>query len=84
MIQVLFFAYIREQLGHSRLSVPLLNQSTTVEVMVQYLIEHNGESWSQVLGAENVLKAVNHEIVEGDHILIDGDELAFFPPVTGG
>jgi molybdopterin synthase sulfur carrier subunit len=32
----------------------------------------------------NVLSAVNHEYVERDHPVRDGDEVAFFPPVTGG
>ena len=32
----------------------------------------------------NVLSAVNHEYVSRDHAVSDGDEVAFFPPVTGG
>jgi molybdopterin synthase sulfur carrier subunit len=32
----------------------------------------------------NVLSAVNHEYVDRDHAVRDGDEVAFFPPVTGG
>jgi molybdopterin synthase sulfur carrier subunit len=33
---------------------------------------------------ENVLMAVNLEYVDADHPVEDGDEVAFFPPVTGG
>ncbi len=33
---------------------------------------------------QNVLCAINHQYVERDHPVSDGDELAFFPPVTGG
>ena len=33
---------------------------------------------------ESILAAVNHDYVERDHALSDGDEVAFFPPVTGG
>ncbi len=33
---------------------------------------------------DNVLSAVNHEYVDRGHLVRDGDEVAFFPPVTGG
>ena len=44
--------------------------------------------WTLVSGAErmpdNLLSAVNLEYVNPDHAVADGDEVAFFPPVTGG
>lgn len=47
-----------------------------------------GEVWALASdGAalpENVLMAVNLEYVSADHPVVDGDEIAFFPPVTGG
>ena len=46
-------------------------------------IEQNGETWN-VLRSDQLRCAVNQEIVKMDHRLKAGDEVAFFPPMTGG
>jgi molybdopterin synthase sulfur carrier subunit len=75
-VQVRFFASLRERVGFSEqmLSVP---DNTTVDQL-----------WSIVVPQEtmpdNVLAARNMEYVNTDAVLEDGDEIAFFPPVTGG
>jgi len=45
------------------------------------------EVWKNVSGTtddENILMAINMEYVKSDAIVKEGDEVAFFPPVTGG
>jgi molybdopterin synthase sulfur carrier subunit len=42
-----------------------------------------GEPWPRVLGAR-VMVAINQELTSLDALVQDGDEVAFFPPVTGG
>lgn len=84
MIEILFFARIRESLGVERLSLPLAHSGMTLAMLRQQLIETHGAEWARVLGAENIVKAVNQEVVDDGHLLADGDEVAFFPPVTGG
>jgi molybdopterin synthase sulfur carrier subunit len=84
MIDVRFFASIREQLGTSELSLTLDSEHTTITSLRQHLIDIRGGSWGDVLCADNVIIAVNQEVVDDQHLLRDGDELAFFPPVTGG
>ena len=84
MIHVLFFARIREQLGCASLDVPFSDQVNTVAALQAALTAEHGELWDEVLGHDNVISAVNQTMVEPDHALADGDELAFFPPVTGG
>ena len=75
-ITVKYFASLRERMGRGedRLHPPL---PATVE-----------EVWERVGGLEplagNLLVAVNLEYAEADHAVADGDEVAFFPPVTGG
>ncbi len=84
MIKVLFFARIREQLGRSVLELEL---DSTVEKLCDLqnlLIATYGQEWEQALAAPNVVRAVNQEVVELDCAIEDGDEVAFFPPVTGG
>ena len=43
-----------------------------------------GQRWQDVLNRPNMIRAVNQEVVSADVALKDGDEVAFFPPVTGG
>lgn len=83
MIQVLFFAKLREQLD-----TPGLNRehsgAVTVGSLKAEIIAEGGDDWRGALGAENVLSAVNQSLVKDDAVVADGDEVAFFPPVTGG
>lgn len=74
-ITVKFFASLREQLQQDEIKLPA-GEARTVE-----------EVWRLATGRDalpNVLAAVNMEYVQPDHAVADGDEVAFFPPVTGG
>jgi len=75
-IQVRFFASMRERMGRDREDVNAAAVKTA------------GDVWTTVARGEplppNVLIAVNMEYVAADHTVVDGDEVAFFPPVTGG
>lgn len=83
MIEVLFFARLREQLGVARMSLVAVPGQTLNELRARLVAEH-GAHWQAILYADNVIKAVNQEVVARDCVLADGDEVAFFPPVTGG
>jgi len=84
MIKVLYFARLREQLGTGGEEIaPAPNLSTVSDV--SSLLRERGGTWSEALGEDQtVLAAVNQEIARPDTPVKDGDELAFFPPVTGG
>lgn len=75
-ITVKFFASLREQIGKSEATVSSENTITVLQ------------AWQQASGLgsmpENTLAAINMEYVTQDETVSDGDELAFFPPVTGG
>jgi molybdopterin synthase sulfur carrier subunit len=81
MIHIKFFAHLRENLGHSDIKVEGY-EGKTVSDIKQALIGR-GDAW-QTLGENDVLCAVNQSISAASTIVNDGDELAFFPPVTGG
>ena len=83
-IKICYFAKIREQLGLSEEELALPEGCENTERLFEFL-QARGEAWGQVFsGNQKVLKALNHEVVSGNVTINDGDELAFFPPVTGG
>ncbi|MEE3661791.1 molybdopterin synthase sulfur carrier subunit [Brenneria sp. g21c3] len=81
MINVLFFAQVRELTETDSLTLPA--QYATVEELRQALCGR-GDRWALALESGKLLAAVNQSLVEMRHPLRDGDEVAFFPPVTGG
>lgn len=85
MIKVLFFAQTRELVGID--SVDLEGQFATVEAVRAHLAEKGMEKdgkWDLALEPGKLLAAVNQSIVPLDTEVKEGDEVAFFPPVTGG
>lgn len=84
MIDILYFARLRESLGLAR---EQLDASQNIESVADLLahLRIRGKPWSTALGeGESVLVAVNQEIARPDTGIKDGDEVALFPPVTGG
>ncbi|MDO4429858.1 MAG: molybdopterin synthase sulfur carrier subunit [Lonepinella koalarum] len=81
MLNVLFFAQTRELIGIEQLELPADFQ--TAEQVRQYLSE-KGEKWALALQAGKLLVAINQTLVPLESAVKSGDEIAFFPPVTGG
>jgi len=81
MITVLFFAQTREILGLDELDVDPI-YSTAEELRV-FLCE-KGDKWALALNPGTLLVAINQTISPLSSTIHDGDEVAFFPPVTGG
>ena len=81
MINVLFFAQVRELVGCDSLS--LEGEFSDVESLRRALVDR-GDRWALALAPGKLLCAVNQTLVPVTHSLRDGDEVAFFPPVTGG
>jgi len=84
MIKVLYFARLREQLGADAEELEALPELTDMSRLTHHLRQRGGV-WAEVFGErETVLMAVNQEVANGDTPIKDGDEIAYFPPVTGG
>ncbi|ABV39001.1 molybdopterin converting factor, subunit 1 [Shewanella sediminis HAW-EB3] len=83
MINVLFFAQVRELLGESGLQVEATDELSSAETLRAALAAKD-EKWGRVLASDKLLVAVNQTISSWDTPVQDGDEVAFFPPVTGG
>ena len=81
MIKIRFFASLREHLDTASLNFEVNDEKTVADIKQQLV--SRGEKW-QFLSERDVLCAVNQTLTGEDAIVNDGDELAFFPPVTGG
>lgn len=86
MIKVLFFAQLRELLNCSQLDFPVttsLNTPFTVADLKTQLASKD-DHWQPVFTEHKILAAVNQVMCNDEAVLVSGDEVAFFPPVTGG
>lgn len=81
MIKVLFFAQTRELVGVD--SLDLAADYSNIEALRAELVK-KGDKWQLALEPGKLLVAVNQTISALETPIEDGDEIAFFPPVTGG
>lgn len=81
MIRILFFGALRDTLAcdETQLAMP---GALPVRAIVDQLVQR-GETW-QALTQTRVLCALNQQMARSDTLVHPGDELALFPPVTGG
>lgn len=82
MIKVLFFAKLRDQLGVSELQ--LTSEKNPDINSLLHNLKTQDQHWSSVLNNKQLMVAVNQTMSTSNCSLQDGDEVAFFPPVTGG
>lgn len=84
MITVLYFARLRESLGTGSEQLALPASGVDLAGVKQMLVTRGG-AWAQEFGqSKSIRAAVNQEMASADTPVRDGDEVAFFPPVTGG
>jgi molybdopterin synthase sulfur carrier subunit len=81
-IRVLFFAKIKESLGVNFIDLKLATPTSVEEIRNSLLVEFIHHK--NLLTPENSLVAVNQEIITENIKINQHDEIAFFPPVTGG
>jgi len=84
VIRVLYFASLRERLRTAEEALAPPQDVADVSALRQLLAARGGE-WADALAPDrSVLCAVNQVIARPEQAVTDGDEVAFFPPVTGG
>ena len=82
MIRILYFASLRERLGSADETLQE-HPRTLADLRAQ--LAARGGAWGEVFaGGQGVLAAVNQEMAQPAAAVRAGDEVAFFPPVTGG
>ena len=83
-LSVLYFARLREALGVAQEDIALNPTLATVAELLEHLRSRGG-SWQEALASARLFRvAVNQEVAGPATPLKDGDEVALFPPVTGG
>jgi sulfur-carrier protein len=84
MVTVLYFASLRENLGVAREQVALPAGTPTVSMLIDTLSSREGR-WPEAFAPGKAWRvAVNQQMANLATPLKPGDEVAFFPPVTGG
>ena len=84
IIQLVFLARFRERFGVSREAFALSADINTVSALLAALRERGGAFAEELAEGRAFRVAVNQEVVALDHPVKAGDEVAIFPPVTGG
>ncbi|WP_203143647.1 molybdopterin converting factor subunit 1 [Marinobacter mangrovi] len=81
-VTVKFFARLRETLQTDELELPISTQGTVSDVIES--LASRGAPWDVLQGDQPVMIAVNQTMARPTQPLSPGDEVALFPPVTGG
>ncbi len=84
-MKILYFAWLRQRIGVGAEDLNKPACVTTVGELVAYLIEDKSKAYATAFREMEAIRvAVNQEYVSFDRQIENGDEIAFFPPVTGG
>lgn len=81
MTKIKFFAGFREKIGRTEVELHIEN-ATLSEVIS--ILDKQVKGFKKIMEEGNVVIAVNHEVADSDTAVHNEDEIAIFPPVSGG
>ena len=84
MAQLVYFSRVREQIGIGEETLEIPEDISTVEQLVAHLHSSDTKYATALADMSFIRVAVNQNHVGADHPVTNKDEIAFFPPVTGG
>jgi molybdopterin synthase sulfur carrier subunit len=83
-MKILYFAWLKEHTGTSVETMPLPDDVSTVGDLIPHIIVKSPGHQTALANMETVRVAVNRVYGDSSTPVSDTDEVAFFPPVTGG
>ena len=83
-VKLVYFAWLRERIGTAQEEISLPDGVDTVEALIDYLRTVGPRYADAFLPHKTIRCAINHEFAEAQSKINANDEVAFFPPVTGG
>jgi sulfur-carrier protein len=83
-LRVLYFARLREALGVAKEELAVPDSVTDIQALMAWLAARGGTWQQEFAGCRPLRAAINQELVANSACFRTGDEIAFFPPVTGG
>jgi len=84
MLSINYFAGLRETLGAASEDLQLPAGINDVSGLITHLVTDRSADWLVLQDQAQVLVAVDQTIVDRSHVLQGHEEVAFFPPMTGG
>jgi sulfur-carrier protein len=84
MLRILYFAWLRERTGQAEETIPVPDGVATVGALLAWLRARDPAGASAFANPALIRAAVNQAFAQPDTPVAAGDEVAFFPPVTGG
>ncbi|MGB0843474.1 MAG: molybdopterin converting factor subunit 1 [Alphaproteobacteria bacterium] len=83
-LHLAYFAWVKQEVGFGQENLQVSNDINSISDLVSHLKDQNEGYKRAFADSEKLRCAVNLEFCDFDTVLKDGDEVAFFPPVTGG
>ena len=86
MLKILFFGQLKEITQTEGLEINIIQNGEILNTVanLRSLLQEKGDVWDEYLAYGKALVAVNQEMTSDDTAINNGDEIASFPPVTGG
>ncbi len=83
-MKILYFAWFAEKIGKREEEIEVDSSVDTIDKLI-YLLRKQGKAYEETFAELSLVKvAINKKIVEHENPLTPQDEVAFFPPITGG